>query len=313
MNDYIRQARKCLTINQLNGLHIRCENVMSPLQVLEFHRDLTSGHLDSALVDERPDRPADRQPDWRSVHARDWITRQRAAVEFSDPSKVQPFRGRHLMLRLSHYTDGAPAAGKTLLIGLTGNAQRLMVPLPVVLQHLDAALCDVAIVRSEPHTGFRNGVPEVADDIEGLAAGLARLLRTDRYARVAIFGTSGGALPAILLAPALGARAVLAGGGNNPDDPRWAGLSEGRGAPGLFGRFGVAGRRDIAIHLAWGERSVADREAADRIAACVAVASQQPVPGAGHVFVGELVRTRRFRPLLLDTLFADATGRATSP
>jgi hypothetical protein len=321
---YERLARGCQSVNQLNAVHLALEFRMTPLDVM----GIWSGLKQRA----RPSWP-ERTRHWLlrrcarlpllgrtapfsrlqaerrlRAHAKGWISKQRRMLDFAGDIPPTSFRRRRLRYAVSLYEDGGSRHGKTLLICFSGNAYRLMMPTPLFLQHIDARLATVAYLRTDRHHGYRNGIRGVGDSLESAIDRLPDLLDMRAYKRVAVVGTSGGGLPAILAGLRLGADAVLAAGPNSPEDRRWATLSKGEGAASLFRGFASGSGRNPAIHLVHGANNKKDEESAKLIASFVAVQSITAVAGADHGCLYELVQRRQFEPLLKSTVLAQESG-----
>jgi hypothetical protein len=186
-----------------------------------------------------------------------------------------------------------------------------MMPMPVFLQHIDGRATDVAYLRTE-HTGYWKGIRGIADELEASIAALEGLLNMRDYDRVAIMGTSGGALPAILAGLQLRVDAVLSVGPDNPNDIRWKASMKGKGITTLFRRFASANAKIPEVHLVCGAESVQDVAAVAVIASCIQVRDITRVPNAKHDCLYPLLQRGQFRDLLQSTLFNRPKALAAS-
>lgn len=280
---YLRLRRRCQTVNQLNRLHIALENRLLPLQLQSLHKVLQSVGPD----------------------ALGWTERLLAMARRSGKARPEPYERACLRPSLTLYRSAGEAGGaRMLLICWTGAARRMMMPLPVFLQHLDAATVDVLLLRYPLGEGYRRGVPDLGPDIASTIDRVAQHVVPGRYARVAAMGVSGGGLPALLTGLRLGLDTVLAVGAGHPADPRWT-EALGQEAEALLARWAGQARRLPRITLAHGADSPADTAAARALAELLpaqrmAVSSDQgPV---GHVALAPLLEQGRLRGFLEQAL-----------
>jgi hypothetical protein len=311
---YKRLSRSCNTFNQLNRALLLLEKRMTPLELFGLRSDLRLCGRASPRVNRLGSFP--KEPP-RSLtanstvpqHAVDrfgvsiaWIDELYRKFCLAGKHSPEPF----MRLRLRHavwtFRSDSDSTQKMLLICFTGNAQRLMMPLPVFLQHLDARTTDVAYLLTEKHAGYRKGIRGITDDLDTSIAALECLLNVRGYDRVAIIGTSGGGLPAILAGLQLGVDAVLSVGPNNPNDSRWTAFTEANGATDLFRRFSARNTRAPVVYLAYGAEVERDVTATAVIASCIEVRDIWSVPNAGHCCLYPLVQRGRFGDLLKSTI-----------
>lgn len=259
---YLRRIAECRTLNELNAARIRMNNAMTPIEAYELYRIVQAGWgVPEAGIG------VDKAQQITGALRRD-TTRIVGDIVAAGKPAPEPFGRRRLVKgSLSVYSDGTKRSGKTLLIGFTGNAARLMMPLPIFLQHLDAASVDLALLTDLARDGYRGGIEGIGSGIEGMIAELPRVLETQHYSRIAIIGTSGGGLPALLTGLKLKVPRVLSVGGNGPDDPRWEGVVA-KSARELI----AAAAKDALetrVTLAFGAQSPRDRAAAEAMASVV--------------------------------------------
>lgn len=293
----------CKTVNQLNQVHIGLENILAPLEV----RDLQLALADRVQRHSAPRRDLGTPPaqgdhfDGYELSNR-WILRlQDILVRAGGPAL--PFQRRTLREGISIYSSGGDRRGKTLLIGFTGNAHRLMMPISVFLQQLDARAVDMVRLTTEKNCAYRNGICGIEGELEAGIAALDELLAIRDYRSAAIIGTSGGGLPAILAGLFLGLD-VLAVGASSPDDPRWVAYLDSRGESSrdFFQGFARAGCRAPDIHLVYGVRREKDGRSAEAIASHLPVRTITPIPDAHHGALFPLVERGEFRDLLRSTI-----------
>jgi hypothetical protein len=78
-----------------------------------------------------------------------------AGAFLSGAGEPQPFARRVLAPGASLYSAAGGAAERALLVGFCGRADRLMLPLPVVLQHLPARDWDLLLLRDSHKAHYR--------------------------------------------------------------------------------------------------------------------------------------------------------------
>ena len=295
---YLKRFVECRTINEVNHVHIAMTNLMTPREAVLLLKEITR-HAGSFLprnVD------ADKAKVLRSTAVGN-ITRAARDVVGTGKATAEPYGRRALAKGLHVFSDGTGRAAKTLLIGFSGNAERLMMPTPIILQNIDAASVDVAVLRDLRKAGYRDGLEGIGDSLEALIDALPDLLAFSDYRRVATLGTSGGALPALLAGLRLRADAAMSVGGNGPDDPRWQ-RPDGIGARELIAAYAGSHSR-TRVALVHGAQSPRDQAAAEAIAALVAatlVPVSDPAGPVGHGALYPLVGQRRLAAFLKEHL-----------
>lgn len=310
---YARQLGRCRTINELNRLNILLENRMTPIEVALLdsvlpprprHRgpirkvitqwcyDSLPRHVRTRINKVRRKLPQHLLPTLtnddiaRAAHA--WVGRMHDLVALSGKPQPEPYVRTRLAREMAVYKGPGARQDKTLLILFAGNAQRVMLPLPVFLQHLDARQTDVVLLRDPQRTAYRHGLWGVAPTLDGLADALPAWTHAREYRAIEVLGTSGGGLPAVMVALQLGAAAVVSVGGNGPDDARWIRhggipprerLQQLRAGPG----------HAVSVTLAYGAQSPRDETAARELAAlidavCLPVSDADRPVGHGALF-----------------------------
>lgn len=239
------------------------------------------------------------------LHRKKWIRESAKMYGLAGQKRPNLFVRRRCRLGVSVFAAEGARETKTALLCFSGNAQRMMMPLPVFLQHIDPASADVILLRTERRKGYRNGIPGVTGDLGTSVSALNTLLALKEYRRISIMGTSGGGLPALLAGLQLGADVVLSVGGNSPDDERWRNARSGDGATCVFQRFMRPGVPAPRIFLVHGSKSKRDTAAVSAIADRLKNTGTFTIAGAGHNVLWPLVKRRRFRHLLQETVFSD--------
>lgn len=316
---YRRLAARCTTTNQLNRVHIALDNRMTPLDARAVHAGLMAEpgwrfgltFLPTKLLARARQRlpglggPAGRRAE-RAYTQRRWTVAQHAMLDRSGKTATEPFRRRRLSAGVALYSAGGDAAAKTLALCFTGSSERMMMPTPVFLQHLDAARVYMVLVLYPKGRGFCAGLGHLGANFDATVDALAALTQARRYARIVTFGTSGGGLAALLAACRLGAAAALSVGGKGPDDPRWRkafGVDVGVALQGHAERLSSLPR---LFHV-FGLEHARDRAAAAALAATLPgtlVEVGDPHGTVGHNALLPELRRGRLRALFESTLFA---------
>ena len=180
---YRRRIGRYRTENQLNKFHIALENYLTPAE---------ARHLGIAVSWEPLDSPS-----------RPWAARLEGFFPIGAERAVE-FERRTLLKGATWYrADAVPTAQKTLIVGFAGHFNRLMLPMPWMLDCLNPAHYDVLVLRDFARLGFVRGIPGLGETFSELLANLARQVRPDAYRNTVGLGTSGGGIPAVLMSIAL--------------------------------------------------------------------------------------------------------------
>lgn len=184
--DYLPLALRCRSKNEFNLLHIAFENILAPAEFTYFMDLVASQQLPKQTYD--------------------WL-RKIAGLSPGLYDAPQHFQRTALAENVLLYRNPtASEGGKTLLIGFTGNARRLMMPIAIFLQCLDSRLWDVLLLRKGlEQSNYLEGVRGIANNFPELVEYVGKAASADKYCRVMTYGTSGGGFAAILAAVLLGA------------------------------------------------------------------------------------------------------------
>lgn len=234
---------------------------------------------------------------------RDAVRRTLHSMYNAGKPSPEPYARQQLLPGILLFGGRGAREQRTLVVGFPGNGGRLMMPIPIILQHLSAGTADLVLVPDRAKAAYRKGIAPLADTVEEALVHLKHHL-PGGYRRVATFGTSSGGIPSLLAASVLGADTALAVGAGHPDDEHWTqtrGVSKRQlleaAAPGL------AGHR---ITLAFGAQSPADAISADAITGIVPHARTLSVsiPGVEvkHAALFPMVERSRLRPFLAEHL-----------
>lgn len=270
---YRRAARRCRTLNQFNALHIALENRITPMELMALRAEQGPWfHL--RRLQQRGKRllrkvglPGDDAMPPGELRDR-WLREQLGLYRQSAKAQPEPYQRRRLSRHLRLYSAGGPRHDKNLLICFVGSSQRPFLPVPVFLQHVDAAVNDVLMVYYPRGKGHRHGLPELGSTLEQTIDKLRDIADIGAYRHCAAIGTSGGGTPAILTALRLGLPVALSAGGGSPNDQRWfAALGENAGDRAR--RYAQASTATSRVVLAFGVDQPKDVAAAQAFAECI--------------------------------------------
>jgi hypothetical protein len=195
----------------------------------------------------------------------EWLSKQKALYDGLAKPRPEPFVRSALSQTAHHFsTQGDCASKKKLVVAITGNAHRMMLPLCTFLQCFDAAQTDILLIDSRSLVGKIIGDPEpVPSFFEAWVKDIERHVScSGPYAHHAIMGTSFGALPALMVGIMLGFPHVLSVGSGSPYDSWW--LDSGSFDPVEF--LMQRGRtHHCAITVSFGADSDADNTSAGEI------------------------------------------------
>ena len=181
---YRRRSARCRTENQWNRLHIAIENYLTPLEVRRF---------EAAFASEQRDSPG-----------RAWMARITAMLPRRRVRDVE-FERAGSRREVSMYTaKTSHPARKTLIVAFAGHFNRLMAPMPVLLDCLNPAAYDVLVLRDFGRRFFATGVVGLGRDLTAAMSSLKTRYDPASYRSAIALGTSSGGLAALLAAIALG-------------------------------------------------------------------------------------------------------------
>ena len=193
---YRRRSERCRTENQWNRLHIAIENYMTPLEVRRF---------ETAFAREPRDAPG-----------RAWMARITAMLQ-PRRARTAEFERTGLRREVSMYTAAiSGSAQKTLIVAFAGHFNRLMAPMPALLDCLNPAAYDVLVLRDFSRRFFAAGVVGLGSDLAAAMANLKARFDPSKYRSAIALGTSSGGLAALLAAIALGIERGVSLGAMDP-------------------------------------------------------------------------------------------------
>jgi hypothetical protein len=229
-----RQLPRCTSVNRFNRLSISLENKITPKEVEAI----------AALIESRDTLPA----------AVEWVAKLRNSMRLSGKRTPEPFLRTRLRPNIYLYSAGGPAEGKTLIVGFTGAAGRLFMPISTFLQHLDASRVDLLLVYRHGQRRYFDGLPGLARSFPALVGVLREVTDSMGHGRRVTLGASVGGLPALLTAIYLGFDRGVSSGALAMSRDRWGdvivdaffrrAIGSWSGAPQLLNLYSARNRRD---------------------------------------------------------------------
>lgn len=198
----IGELSRCRTANDVRRVQVMLANELAPVEVAALAAAMRTDHAGAYRSTER------------------FLSGLESVLGFAT-QRPQPYVRQVVapgVLRYAAPATQGEEARRTLVVAFTGAAFRLMLPIAVVLQNLDADRHDLLLLFDRARTQFLGGVPGVADDLPALVAALDRLADFRRYQRLVCLGTSAGGLPALYAAIEARAARGVSVGGSVPDD-----------------------------------------------------------------------------------------------
>lgn len=294
---FLSHIATATSLNSLNLAIIDALNLMTPVEAVAateiVYQDTWRfpGNL-----------PEDKERAFISV-LRDTVGKSTRAMYKAGKPLPERYSRHTLTPGILMFTGEGPRQNRTLIVSFPGNGGRLMMPLPIILQHLPADSVDLVMVPDGVKANYRKGIPALAGTVEGALVKLRGLL-PDGYERIVTLGTSSGGVPSLLAAAELGATAVLAVGAGHPDDERWE-ASRNTSKRQLI-EAAAPGLANCRVTLAFGAQSPDDEISADAIAAIIPHAQKVSVsvPGVDvrHVALFPVVNTGQLRPFFREHL-----------
>jgi hypothetical protein len=294
LDAYLADVARCTTVNQFNRLHILLENVIAPAEA-------------AALIDGVRERGLELpQP------AAHWLARTDALLR-ANGRRTQPYARHALAEGATVYAapgTSAERSGRTLVLAYSGDANRLMMPIALLLQHCPAERYEFVVLVDRKRSLYLAGVAGLGDDLPSTIERLGALTLPSRYRRAVSFGTSAGGLAAVWTGVALGLARAVSVGGVTPDE-----ASERVQTQHLStDAFDEAIRRNLGklpeVLLVAGERNVRDNEKVLAMSALLP-ATRITVPGSTHHNVLYDIWNRGELDAFMAQLLGD--GEARSP
>jgi hypothetical protein len=213
-----------------------------------------------------------------SPSAQSWLKQMTVLGQF-DKGEPQRFGAEILAPNIYLYRDPSVAReGKRLIVGFCGNANRLMLPIACVLQHLPSDLCDLLVLRDPTRSHYAKGIPPYAGSMPELIAKIAADVGAESYWRRYCYGTSMGGFAALRYGLLWQADRAISIGGSFAWHPRRL-LDEPHAALPPFDPLCACQTNGAtALICAYGAENSKDQEEASRLSAILPV-NHMAIPG----------------------------------
>ena len=217
--------------------------------------------------------------------------------------EVRPFLKKRLSSNVYFYTT--TNENKNLLICFCGNANRLMLPIPVFLQYIDHKVYDVLVLMDPSKLCYHLGVPGFGSTIEESADLLSDIATRGKYQQVKTFGTSGGGCASLFCGVYLNANKSISVGGRHPLTYEVTNnLLSDKGYSGyefeeLLSK--KSNQYQTKIYIIYGNRMNADKISAENFEKYFLNTTLVPIDHDGHDVINFLRNKQELR-ILLDEL-----------
>ena len=176
--DYLQRASRCKTQNQFNQLHIWLEGILTPRELARLSK-----------LAKRSNCP---EP------SRLWLKKIRKLVPKESSRPPQGYQRLEFTQHVTLYQNPKrDSRDKGLLVAFTGNARRLMMPIPVFLQFVDAQFWDVLLLKKCARNSYLLGIEGISTDFRGLIDYIETTTSAMQHRSVITLGASGGGFSAI--------------------------------------------------------------------------------------------------------------------
>lgn len=290
-----RIVRLCPTVAHLNRALTSLEYRLSPADVDVLY----AKNRDKELV------PAGSGQKYHAATSR-WLEDLQQQLLSSGKLKTEPFIYQRLAPTATLFIGTGTPAGKTLLICFPGRGDRsMMMPVAVLLQHVDAAAYDVLVIAEVLNQAYQRGVPFLGNTVTDMADWIANSPRLVNYGAYRTMGCSAGSYPALITAYRLRAEFALSIGGRFHKNKHIVKILE---------RIFVIWRARLKGHcpqvlLSYAKNVGRDRQYARTIAflfGAKPLVIERDNGQVGHLILEKLVENGGLRTFLTQTVFAQA-------
>ena len=324
---YNRLIRNCKSENMHSRIHIELENYMTPEQFFKLKNDfsiqsLFSTHSENRLIQtfhklhkyfrylKRKSLSFFNAENGTHYNQNKYTTAWMQRIDFY-MNKIQkdhpePFIKKRMDRYTWYFTSKdrtLKTKDKTLLVCFTGARSRMMMPLPVFLQSLDASSIDVIYIRYPRLNGYLCGLPGYDNSFVAMLDRLGSLPFND-YRHVVGMGSSAGTIPSLLLALKYEYNAVMLSGSAGPNDPTWS-KALGKEVEEYIKNFTSNSKNIPSIYLVYGADSQPDTENAAQLQLLLPDAKLLKINKAGHTALKPLIVNGEFVDLLAKTIFSN--------
>jgi hypothetical protein len=206
-----------------------------------------------------------------SPSAQSWLKQMTVLGQF-DKGEPQRFHAEVLAPNIYLYRDPSVASEwKRLIVGFCGNANRLMLPIACVLQHLPADLCDLMVLRAPTWSHYAKGIPPYAGSMPELISRITADVGAESYWRRYCYGTSMGGFAALRYGLLWQADRAISIGGSFAWHPRRLLDEPDAALPSFDPLCACQANGATALFCAYGAENSKDQEEASRLSAILPV------------------------------------------
>ena len=290
MTDIVEAFRKCRKETDFYRIQIALENCLAPAEV-------------AGLADRRIELPGP---------ARAWLDQMLDRL-FREIGEPRPYTGLPLSEHVWFYGHAPDEPRRPdLLLAFCGNAQRLMMPVSVALQHIESSRFDVVVFTDPARQAYISGIKGYGADAAAVLDRAGRDVNLAAYRSVRCLGTSGGGASALRAGCLLAAERAVCIGGRPIEEYGSLGKAAVKAAPAFNADFRRARGTDTRFICVYGAEHERDRIGAHHLAERLP-AELVPIPGVEqHNALFEILKEGRMGRFMDDLLLADAPAKAPS-
>lgn len=303
INFYKRLTKNCETVNQLNRVHIALENWLTPSKWVDLRKEF--------LINFRSERhlSSNQNFDQEKIlieHIKIWFNKIDTLFNKSTLTEIQSYKRINLHQSIRLYSQkNIPTNEKVLIVCFSGLAQRMMMPLPIFLQHIDSQKADIALIKYPKNKSYRNGIEGISENFLESITVLKSILPTNNYQRIALIGVSGGGIPAIISGLSWHASRTIVFSGGHPRDPRWTNALN-CGVDDIIKKYPK--NTSGSTTLIYGYDHQLDKEAANsfkNIIPCKLIEVKEKNKSVGHLSILPILNAGKLYPFLSGLIFSD--------
>lgn len=203
-----RAFRFCHTVAQLNKVLNTLEHRLTPTDVTTL-KDFSS---DGSLF------LANKEPKYHQA-LEQWLHKLSHQIATAGKSQDELFTRIRIRHCMQYFMGRGDPSQKTLLICFCPRgSRRMMIPQPVLLQHVDASQYDLMIVPDPWSSSYRSDMRLMGQDVLELVTNIAQLDGIYSYKNIRTFGASAGGYPAIIAGYQLRAELAVSVAGRFPGE-----------------------------------------------------------------------------------------------
>lgn len=218
--------------------------------------------------------------------------------------KIRPFVRHKISTNVFFYNSDN--INKKILICVCGNANRLMMPIPVFLQYINEKIYDVLVLMDPYKLCYHSGIPDFGFTLKESVNKLSDIISKKKYEQVYTFGTSGGGCASLYVGAYLNAKKAISVGACHPLDYKNTKLrlSEKNLSGSEFDKLLSMRRNEYRtnIQVIYSDRHDGDKKSAINFTKHLINVNLFPIDGESHNAFEELRKKQKLK-LLMDDLF----------